>query len=104
MGCLLYELLTGRPPFVGESAVSLAYQHVREVAEPPSRLVPGLGPDIDALVGKALAKEPDERYQSAAEMAADIDRILEGRPALAALPGERDVDTHEVPVVPVPSR
>jgi serine/threonine-protein kinase len=101
-GCLLYELLTGRPPFVGDSAVSLAYQHVRETPEPPSRLVPELGPDIDALIGKALAKEPDERYQSAAEMAADIDRILQGQHVLAAIPGERDVDTRQVPVVPVP--
>jgi eukaryotic-like serine/threonine-protein kinase len=102
VGCLLYELLTGRPPFLGETAVSLAYQHVREVPEPPSRLVPELGPDIDALLGKALAKEPAERYQSATEMAADIDRILQGRPVLAAAPGESAVDTHEVPVVYVP--
>jgi tRNA A-37 threonylcarbamoyl transferase component Bud32 len=102
-GCLLYELLTGRPPFVGDSAVSLAYQHVREVPEPPSRLVPGLGSDTDALVGKALAKEPADRYQSATEMAADIDRILQGRgPVLAAMPRESSVDTREAPVVPMP--
>jgi serine/threonine-protein kinase len=101
-GCLLYELLTGRPPFVGESAVSLAYQHVREMPEPPSRLVPELGHDIDALLAKALAKDPAERYQSAAEMAADVDRILHGQPLLPAVPGEGDVDTRENPVVPNP--
>jgi eukaryotic-like serine/threonine-protein kinase len=102
-GCLLYELLTGRPPFVGDSAVSLAYQHVREVPEPPSRLVPEVGSDTDALVGKALAKEPADRYQSATEMAADIDRILQGGgPVLAAMPRESSVDTRETPVVPAP--
>jgi serine/threonine-protein kinase len=101
-GCLLYELLTGRPPFLGDSAVSLAYQHVREVPEPPSRLIPELGPDIDAVVGKALAKDPAERYQSAAEMAADIDRILQGQATLAATPGESAMDTRETPSVPGP--
>ena len=49
-GCLLYELLLGRPPFVGDSSISVAYQHVREVATPPSQLDPALGPELDALV------------------------------------------------------
>ena len=55
-GCLLYELLTGRPPFVGESPVAVAYQHVREQAAPPSTLDDELPPEIDAIVMKALAK------------------------------------------------
>ncbi len=101
-GCLLYELLTGRPPFLGDSAISLAYQHVREEPEPPSRLVPELGPDIDALLAQALAKDPADRYQSAVGMAAEIERILQGQPAQAASDRESDVDTRSTPVVPAP--
>jgi eukaryotic-like serine/threonine-protein kinase len=82
-GCLLYELLTGRPPFVGESPVSVAYQHVREQAAPPSSLDPELPPEIDAIVMKALAKPVEERYQSAAAMRADIERFLAGKPVVA---------------------
>ena len=82
-GCLLYELLTGRPPFVGESPVSVAYQHVREQAAPPSALDPDLPPEVDQIVMKALAKRTDERYQSAAAMRADIERFLAGQPVVA---------------------
>ncbi len=82
-GCLLYELLTGRPPFVGESPVSVAYQHVREQAAPPSSLDHELPPEVDQIVMKALAKSTDERYQSAAAMRADIERFLAGKPVAA---------------------
>ncbi|HET6626246.1 MAG TPA: Stk1 family PASTA domain-containing Ser/Thr kinase [Nocardioidaceae bacterium] len=82
-GCLLYELLTGRPPFVGESPVSVAYQHVREQASPPSSLDPELPPEVDAIVMKSLAKRVEDRYQSAAEMRADIERFLAGKPVVA---------------------
>ena len=57
-GCLLYELLVGRPPFVGDSPVSVAYQHVREAPTPPSQLDPEITPEIDAVVLKALARTP----------------------------------------------
>src|SRR6185436_17956909 len=82
-GCLLFELLTGRPPFVGDSPVSVAYQHVREEAMPPSSIDPEIPPAIDAITLKALAKPVDQRYQSASEMRADIGRALEGRSVLA---------------------
>src|SRR6202789_3116692 len=73
-GCLMYELLTGRPPFTGDSPVAIAYQHVRENPIPPSRLDPELPPWADAIVLKAMAKSTSDRYQSAAEMQADIQR------------------------------
>jgi eukaryotic-like serine/threonine-protein kinase len=82
-GCLLYELLVGRPPFVGESPVSVAYQHVREAPVPPSQLDPEITPEIDAVVLKALAKDPADRYQSASEMKADIARLLAGQQTTA---------------------
>jgi DivIVA domain-containing protein len=78
-GCVLYELLLGRPPFVGDSPVSVAYQHVREAPQPPSQLDPEITPEIDAVVLKTLAKDPADRYQSAGEMKADIARLLSGQ-------------------------
>ena len=85
-GCLLYELLVGRPPFIGESPVSVAYQHVRETPVPPSDLDPVITPDIDAITLKALAKDPADRYQTAREMKADIGRVLAGQSATAVVP------------------
>ena len=82
-GCLLYELLTGRPPFVGDSPVAVAYQHVREPAVPPSDHDTQLTPEIDAIVMKSLAKRVEDRYQSAAAMKADIERYLAGHPIQA---------------------
>ncbi|MGW5191593.1 Stk1 family PASTA domain-containing Ser/Thr kinase [Kribbella sp. NPDC004138] len=84
-GCLLYELLTGRPPFVGESPVSVAYQHVREQPLPPSSFDPDIPPEVDAVVLKALAKSREERYQSASEMRADIHRVLAGQQVTAPM-------------------
>jgi eukaryotic-like serine/threonine-protein kinase len=82
-GCVLYELLVGRPPFIGDSPVSVAYQHVREIPQPPSQLDPELTPDIDAVVLKALAKDRADRYQSAKEMKDDIARLLVGQQTAA---------------------
>jgi serine/threonine-protein kinase len=91
-GCLMYELLTGRPPFTGDSPVAIAYQHVRENPIPPSRLDPDIPPWADAIVLKAMAKAPGDRYQSAAEMQADIQRAASGMQvaAMAAPPTRAD--------------
>ncbi|MCL1838776.1 MAG: Stk1 family PASTA domain-containing Ser/Thr kinase [Propionibacteriaceae bacterium] len=77
-GCLMYELLVGRPPFTGDSPVSVAYQHVREQPVPPSQVDPMITPGMDTVVLKALAKNPTDRYQSAAAMRDDIARLLAG--------------------------
>jgi serine/threonine-protein kinase len=82
-GCLLYELLTVRPPFVGDSPVAVAYQHVREEPQAPSVFDPEITPEMDAIVLKALTKDPNYRYQSADEMRADIEACLDGAPVAA---------------------
>ncbi len=88
-GCVLYELLCGQPPFVGDSPVSVAYQHVREDAKPPSLINRDVPPPVDAVVLKALAKNPVNRYQSAGEMRNDVLRAAAGRPVYAepVMPG-----------------
>ena len=79
-GCVLYELLTGQPPFTGDSPVAIAYQHVREDPIPPSQIDPDIPQWADAIVLKAMAKDPAHRYQSATEMRADIQRAMSGMP------------------------
>jgi eukaryotic-like serine/threonine-protein kinase len=98
-GCLLYELLTGRPPFVGDSPVAVAYQHVREQPSPPSDHDTALPAQIDAIVLKSLAKRVEDRYQSAAAMRDDIERYLAGRPvSVAPAPAPSPV-----PLLPTPA-
>lgn len=77
-GCLLFELLTGRPPFVGDSPVAVAYQHVREIAPAPSSVASDVPEVLDRICAKALAKERDARYSSAAEFRADLEAAARG--------------------------
>ncbi|MEU6088555.1 protein kinase [Streptomyces sp. NPDC047085] len=67
-GCLLYELLALRPPFTGETPLSVVYQHVQDIPVPPSEVADGCPPELDGLVMRSLAKEPDDRFQTAEEM------------------------------------
>ncbi|MFJ2174454.1 protein kinase [Streptomyces sp. NPDC101062] len=67
-GCLLYELLALRPPFTGETPLSVVYQHVQDIPVPPSEVADVAPPELDGLVMRSLAKEPDDRFQSAEEM------------------------------------
>jgi serine/threonine-protein kinase len=82
-GCLLYELLTGRPPFVGDSPVAVAYQHVREIPQPPSHFNPEVDDALDRVVLKALAKDREERYQDAAAFVRDLQAARAGLPVTA---------------------
>jgi serine/threonine-protein kinase len=79
VGCLMYELLTGRPPFVGDTPVSIAYQHVSSPLTPPSQLNPDIDPGIDTILSVALSKDPSHRYSTADLMLADIKRVMKGQ-------------------------
>ena len=82
-GCLLYELVVGHPPFQGDSPVAVAYQHVRESAPIPSTVNPQVPRALDSIIMKALAKNPMNRYQSAADMRADLQRAIAETPVRA---------------------
>ena len=83
LGIVLYEMLTGQPPFAGDSPVAVAYKHVQETPVPPRQLDPSLPGSLEAVTLKALAKNPANRYASADDLAADLRRFREGRAVLA---------------------
>jgi serine/threonine-protein kinase len=83
LGVVLYEMVVGRPPFAGDSPVSIAYQHVRETPVPPAQANPAVPAAYDAVVMKAMAKDPSSRYQTAEELREDLARFLAGQPVLA---------------------
>ena len=79
LGIVLYEMVTGKPPFTGDSAMAVAYKHVQETPPPPSSLNADVPPRMDAVVMRALAKNPANRYQSAGEFRDDLMRVIAGQ-------------------------
>jgi serine/threonine protein kinase len=86
LGCVLYELLTGQVPFTGATPVAIAYRHVQDQVVPPRLINPNVPAELEAVVLRAMAKSPDHRYQTAAQLAADLDRA-KTTPLFATTPG-----------------
>jgi serine/threonine-protein kinase len=84
LGVVLYELVTGKTPFEGDTPVEIAMKHLSNTPQTPSELRSDIPPELDMVIMRALAKDPDERYQSADEMEADLDRVARGAPVAAA--------------------
>ncbi len=80
LGVVLFEMVTGRPPFLGDSPVAIAYKHVQEAPPRPTSLNPALPKQLEAIIARLLAKNPDQRYPSAEEVRADLRRFREGQP------------------------
>jgi serine/threonine-protein kinase len=83
LGVVLYEMITGSPPFSGDSAVAIAYKHVQENPVPPRRIDPSLPETLEAITLKTLAKNPANRYPSAQDLRADLGRYLDGARIMA---------------------
>jgi predicted Ser/Thr protein kinase len=89
LGCVLYEMLTGRKPFTGDSALAIAYKHVREDPAPPSQVNPDIPPELEAVVMTAMAKDPAQRFPSGGAMQEALSAAATGEmPAMAAVGAE----------------
>ncbi|WP_172649561.1 Stk1 family PASTA domain-containing Ser/Thr kinase [Rhodococcus opacus] len=94
LGCVLFEILTGEPPFKGDSPVAVAYQHVREDPQTPSAVNPDIPRELDSVILKAMSKNPANRYQTAADMRSDLVRVLGGqRPSAPMVMSDEDRTT-----------
>src|SRR5487761_526928 len=98
LGVVLYEMVTGKAPFTGDTPVAIAYQHVREHPPAPRDLNPTIPAGLEAIILQAMAKSPSDRYQTADALRADLDRCARGEPVLARAPAD-DEATIAVPPV-----
>ncbi len=106
LGVVLYEMLTGRPPFMGDSPMSVAFQHVSAEAPPPSSINPDVPAELDTVVAKALRKDPTARYQTAEEMRQDLLAVLQGGTvdeSAAVQTTDSDAKTRVMDPVPPPT-
>jgi predicted Ser/Thr protein kinase len=102
LGCVLYEMLAGRPPFVADTPVSIAYKHVHEDARPPSEVEPSVPAALDAVVLRALAKDPEERFETAAAFREAIGAGAAGPEGMATEPIAAGGDTAILPTAAPP--
>jgi serine/threonine-protein kinase len=86
LGVVLYEMVTGRPPFTADTPVAIAYKHVSETAALPSEIEPRVPRDLEAIIMQAMAKQPQARYATAQDLHDDLERFMRGQPVLAAPP------------------
>jgi len=103
LGVVLYELLTGKTPFEGDTPVEVAMKHLSNAPKPPSELRKDIPPELDMVVLRALAKDPNDRYQSADEMEGDLDRVARGLPVAAATVDTATQVMRRPPATPVES-
>lgn len=104
LGVVMYEMLTGVPPFAGETPVSIAYKHVQEQVVPVSERNPDIPPALAAITMKLLSKNPDNRYPSADALFADLDRFRQGQAIAAAAAAHPGVAAGNVPTTALPQQ
>lgn len=100
MGCVLFELITGEPPFTGDSPIAVAHQHVHEDPRRPSQVNPDVSPELDSVVMKAMSKNPANRYQTSAEFRSDLIKVLAGGKPSAPMLLDDDLDDDSLETVP----